>query len=486
MSLVGVTQTLAAAVLRSTQGRVKFSIGREKSHQNNQEGHVSEITRLIQQSLEQDRLKEEYMMRQVQLANMNNSNNTNNNNKSPQSTLVAPSTPPPATPPASKPRIIVNTPPSNNNNEHNVNLVDELKLKINEYECENLGLKKEIDQMKTQCLNFTFKENQQNNEIKILEHKINQLIGQYSDLNEKYLENEKKLKFSETKEAEQARTIEKLKQEIDILNKLNFDKSDVYAKTFIENGHPIEIKQSIPKSPVRTSILINPNHNLIQDKEIFIQHGLDELSQNSFGLINRAAPILDNEPSKFKSSLIKRGSLAARQLPNQTNTQIDETNYSNDVENNKNNIISDTDDNTIYKLRILNGNQSKNYKLDNNNITLKSNQIPIQINTDLLNSNNQSKLTNTNNNNNSSLISSIITSSSFASSTTNYGNMSQSQQSITNFSQPIEEWSCDSVAQWLAINDLSDYIDSFLDKEIDGEKLLAIDSAKLKVIYLIK
>ena len=64
--------------------------------------------------------------------------------------------------------------------------------------------------------------------------------------------------------------------------------------------------------------------------------------------------------------------------------------------------------------------------------------------------------------------------------------MSQSQQSITNFSQPIEEWSCDSVAQWLAINDLSDYIDSFLDKEIDGEKLLDIDSAKLKVIYLIK
>ena len=44
-----------------------------------------------------------------------------------------------------------------------------------------------------------------------------------------------------------------------------------------------------------------------------------------------------------------------------------------------------------------------------------------------------------------------------------------------------KEWSCDSVAKWLAINDLAVYIDSFLDKTIDGEKLLNIDSAKLKV-----
>jgi hypothetical protein len=39
------------------------------------------------------------------------------------------------------------------------------------------------------------------------------------------------------------------------------------------------------------------------------------------------------------------------------------------------------------------------------------------------------------------------------------------------------------VAKWLAINDLAIYIDSFLDKTIDGEKLLNIDSAKLKVKF---
>ena len=41
------------------------------------------------------------------------------------------------------------------------------------------------------------------------------------------------------------------------------------------------------------------------------------------------------------------------------------------------------------------------------------------------------------------------------------------------------------VAQWLAINDLSDHIQSFLEKEIDGEKLLNMDSTKLKVNKII-
>ena len=52
----------------------------------------------------------------------------------------------------------------------------------------------------------------------------------------------------------------------------------------------------------------------------------------------------------------------------------------------------------------------------------------------------------------------------------------------SSFNQPIEEWDCDQVAQWLTINDMSLYMDSFLEKEIDGEKLIALDNAKLKVI----
>ena len=51
---------------------------------------------------------------------------------------------------------------------------------------------------------------------------------------------------------------------------------------------------------------------------------------------------------------------------------------------------------------------------------------------------------------------------------------------VASFSQPLEQWSCESVAQWLSINDLSNYVDSFLDKDVDGEELVQLDSSKLK------
>ena len=209
-----------------------------------------------------------------------------------------------------------------------------------------------------------------------------------------------------------------------------------HVKNYQNEGMFIQIDTPTSTNDTEASLnsiyqQFNPNRSgnecIYKNENYSLDEQDDPVYNNSFmfNQINSITPILDNEPSKFKSSLIKRGSLATRQLP-----QL---------------LINNESLSTESDMMMALGNEEHSNKCHAT----------------------------------STLVSSTTTTSSYISG--NYYNGSVQQDNVISFTQPIEEWSSESVAQWLAINDLATYTDSFLDKSIDGEKFLNLDSAKLKV-----
>ena len=185
-------------------------------------------------------------------------------------------------------------------------------------------------------------------------------------------------------------------------------------------------------------------------------------SYDTFNLIDRN-PILDNEASKFKSVLLKRGSLATRHLPNQQSRDL--LDIVNDLSNNTNNnnvIMPNSENNS--------SDDSLEANVNSNNINEAEGST---YNSGLFAYRQQ----NTSNN--------LV----FSPSNLNTSPQHQSQQHqpkysyvVNSFTSPIEDWSCEQVAQWLIINDMSVYADGFVKNSIDGEKLVGLDNSKLKAL----
>ena len=98
----------------------------------------------------------------------------------------------------------------------------------------------------------------------------------------------------------------------DTIEKILLQKKGVVAKHQYQNDQAVFMQIETP-SETSTESLIHQQYNF---------------TNQLFGSMNRQGPILlDNDASKAKSSLIKRGSLALRQPPQQPHTKLDDVNF---------------------------------------------------------------------------------------------------------------------------------------------------------------
>ncbi|RNA02042.1 isoform I [Brachionus plicatilis] len=466
VSLVGVTQTLAAAVLRSTQGLVKFTIGREKIDEKN--GEISEITRLIQQSLDQDRMKEEYLSKQAQMASQShlNSHLQQNANRNAAQEL------------AEESEAVEQTDYERHESEDKTELC-ELRAKLSDFEKQNESLKMEQDRLSKRCMQLQQTELQTALELNGLKQQIQQMIEQYSELDRKFCQNLEKLTLYEQRDEEKSKEIELLKEKIE---QLSSNKSPAY-QAYKQCTTSYLVRQIPPPPLPPMSSVINQLKKVMpvpnSPPPPIPQTDSDDSNFNCL----RPTPMLDNEPSKFKSSLIKRGSLASRQLPQQT-TQYSNFQYRNIIvkmnssrRNNQNSQEDETDTEDLEHNNDQSENTEEEEYVDDDDGEFEQ-RVEEEYQIDTTNRLNGVSLMPSYQN--YSLNSLNSTSTFYTSSLINAGSVNSQNNQIMSFTQPIEDWTCETVAQWLEINDLSKYKSIFLEMRIDGEKLQQLDSTKLK------
>ena len=267
------------------------------------------------------------------------------------------------------------------------------------------------------------------------------------------------------------------------IENLSSEKSPVYKASYNQCTTSFSLRQIPPPPLPPMSSVINQLKQVMPAPSSppppIPQSDSDDSNFNCL----RPTPMLDNEPSKFKSYLIKRGSLASRQLPQQP-TQNTDFQFRNIIvkmnssrKNNQNSQEDETDTDDLERNNDQSENTEEEEYVDDEEVEFEQ-RVNGAYHIDTLNRLNGVNLAP--NYQNYTLNSLNSTSTFFTSSLINSGSIISQNNQIMSFTQPIEDWTCETVAQWLEINDLSRYKNVFLEMKVDGEKLTQLDSTKLK------
>ncbi|CAF1250045.1 unnamed protein product, partial [Didymodactylos carnosus] len=446
-SLVGVTHTFATGILKATAGTVRFLIGREKDPEN------SEVLRLIHQSLQMDHERNELQRVLHQHEHYNHSPldygvddfpNTELNDDIVQDEDLPHDVVPPPPPPQQQQQKEFRKQSEMTDNQSDM---EAIRNKNKNYEPI-----------------WDIPNNKQNASS---DHQSPYLLTIIEELEKLMLSSASTNMngFSSMKEIRQDSLTKKLSYIADEKPEVPeriplFGRSRTSSDQIPERppsrttASPVENK-SVRSNPSPVTLSSLDKNSLKNDDNQWTMRSNSYNKQNSKALTNLdfevgRSPLLNNSIQMTKSQIAKNRpkNPPSKRLSNQMN-------------------IENIHANDEYEQEIQNGLTQNNSNLKFNVLSALVAEPPSTISNALKQHSTEltTSLTSGKNNDNNS----------------NYTHVAIDKQSL-NFDQPVKDWTSDQCIQWLSSVDMNTFIPLFLNRNIDGEKLLTLDSTKLKAI----
>ncbi|CAF1110201.1 unnamed protein product [Rotaria sordida] len=452
-SLVGVTHTYATNVLKATSGLVRFVIGREKDVEN------SEILRLIQQSLQMDQERNE-MSRALQ--HHHDTYNDRHLNDDGFSNLEL-------------------------NDNIDQDKLDENIITTNHHHELAKAHEKNYEQIWSMTDKQSKEEPHQLYEFEILKQRYESLEKTLANIEKEkeyyqqiYEQTKKDFEHIEEKYLKAKKLIKELQDretELREQQTQQVDKTEQQQKRILELIKKIEeLEKAMANS------MINPER--IIDNSSCLTRSTKLPSTSSESVIIRPPDIPERIPIRSRTSsgqhLIAPERPPSRNTSGTSSVRLPSTslekisNNNNNNNNNTNNKLNNQLDFEVDRSPILNHSiqmdKSQIAKTRPRNLPSKRLSNPLldeasnQQNDDVEIKNSNSKIP------------------SIEQQTTNPSINNKNNNVVTDEFVEVKDWTSDQCIQWLTSQEMASFIPIFLSRNIDGEKLLLLDSAKMKAM----